>query len=183
MLMDNMLQFSSAQAITATANSTYAIDLLTGAKLTIASDNFVTGAAGNNVIGNASVFGEDLGLGRGLGSPKIVVSSGSGTPGAATSLVIGVQGAVDPGASGAVSGLTWVPYIQTRAIPLASILASSRLASIAWPKREIQQALPRFISLFYTVAGSNFTGLTVNADVTLGPDDAAGTLGQYPSNY
>lgn len=182
MLMDANLQFSNAQAITATAISTYAIDLLTGAKLTNASDNFTTGA-GSNVIGNASVFGEDLGLGRGLGEPKIVVSSGAGTPAAATSLVIAVQGAVDPGSSGAVSGLSWVPYIQTRAIPLASILASSRLASIAWPKREIQQSLGRFISLNYTVAGSNFTGLTVYADVTLGPDDAVNTLGQYPSNF
>ena len=182
MLMDNQLQFSNAQAITATAASTYTIDLLTGDKLTTASDNFVTGA-GSNVIGNSTVFGEDLGIGRGKGTPRIVVTSGAGTPAAADSLVIAFRGAADPGASGAVSGLTMIPYIQTRAIPLASILASTRLASFDWPKREIQAALPRFVNLGYTVAGSNFTGLTVYADVTLGPDDGNGTLGQYSSNY
>ncbi len=182
MLMDNNLSFSSAQAITASAASTYTIDLLTGQKLTTASDNFVTGA-NSNVIGNATVFGEDLGIGRGKGTPRIVVSSGAGTPAAATSLVIAFQGAADPGASGAVSGLSMIPYIQTRAIPLASILASSRLASFDWPMREVKAALPRFVNLGYTVAGSNFTGLTVYADVTLGPDDATNTLGQYPGNF
>ena len=67
--------------------------------------------------------------------------------------------------------------------PLAALTASTRLATIRWPKREVGQGLPRFVNLGYIVSGSNFTGLTVTADITLGPDDATGTLGQYPSNY
>lgn len=180
MLLDKQIQLSAAQAITATAASTNTYDQLTGNSVATGAGTYTVPP--NWIIGNATVFGEDLGLGRGVGEPKFVVSTGSGTPAAATSLQIVVQGAVDNG-GGTIAGLTFIPYIETRGIPLASILASSRIASIAWPKREVGQALPRFINLNYVVVGSNFTGLTVNADVTTGPDDATGTLGQYASNY
>ncbi|MFZ5559104.1 MAG: hypothetical protein ACOZDY_20700, partial [Pseudomonadota bacterium] len=50
-----------AQAVTATAQSTNAYDLFTGNTIAVASGAYST----NGIIGNASVFGEDLGLGRG----------------------------------------------------------------------------------------------------------------------
>jgi hypothetical protein len=178
MLNDQNLVLSSAQAITATALSTNAYDMLTGNTLSATSAAYST----NAIIGNASVFGEDLGLGRGIGTPMIEVFSGSGTPGAATSLQIAAVGAPDAG-SGNTSGLTFTPYIETGAIPLASILASSRLASFALPRRQVGQALPRFIAIDYTVVGTNFTGLTVNAFINLGDTSAQGTLGNYASNY
>lgn len=177
-LMDQNLVLSSAQAITATARSTNAYDLLTGNALAVTGAAYTT----NAIIGNASVFGEDLGLGRGVGTPSVEVFSGAGTPGAATSLNISFDGAVDAG-TGNTSGLTWTTYIQTGAVPLASILASSRLAAFDWPRRQVASALPRFISLNYTVVGANFTGLTVNSYVNLGGTSAQATLGQYASNY
>src|SRR5437868_3521310 len=139
MLADQNLVLSSAQAITATAQSTLAYDLFAGGTLLVSS-----GAAGGayttvGIIGNASVFGEDLGLGRGKGTPSIEVFSGSGTPAAATSLDIQLQGAVDAG-TGQTNGLTYVAYIGTEAIPLASILASSRLASFDFPRRRVGAA-------------------------------------------
>lgn len=177
-LMDQNLVLSSAQAITATAQSTNAYDILNGNTLAVASGAYTT----NAIIGNATVFGEDLGLGRGKGTPQIEVFSGAGTPAAATSLDIQLQGAPDAG-TGNTSGVTYVAYIGTEAIPLASILASSRLARFDFPQRRVGAALPRFIALNYVVAGSNFTGLTVNAYVNLGGTSAQSTLGQYPSNY
>ena len=178
MLADQNLVLSSAQAITATAQSTNAYDILNGGTLAVASGAYTT----NAIIGNATVFGEDLGLGRGVGTPTIEVFSGAGTPITATSLDIQLQGAVDPG-TGNTSGCTYVAYIGTEAIPLASILASNKIATFDWPRREITQALPRFVSLNYTVVGSNFTGLTLTSYINIGGGNAQDTLGQYASNY
>jgi hypothetical protein len=177
-LMDQNLLLSSAQAITATAQSTNAYDILNGGTLAVASGTYTT----NAVIGNASEFGEDLGLGRGKGTPAIEVFSGSGTPAAATSLQIAAQGAPDAG-TGNTSGVTYVTYLETGAIPIASILASNRLAAFDFPRRQVGAALPRFIALDYIVVGSNFTGLTVNAYINLGGTSAQSSLGQYASNY
>jgi hypothetical protein len=178
-LMDQNLVLSSAQAITATARSTLAYDLLTGNTLASASGAYTSG---NSIIGNASVFGEDLGLGRGVGTPQVEVFSGAGTPAAATSLNIAFEGAIDAG-TGNTSGVTYTTYIQTGTIPLASILASNRLARFDWPQKQVRAANPRFISLNYTVAGANFTGLTVTAYINLGGTSAQDQLGQFAANY
>lgn len=177
-LQDQNLVLSSAQAVTATARSTLAYDLLKGNSLASASGAYTS----NDIIGNASVFGEDLGLGRGRGTPTVEVFSGAGTPAAATSLNISFEGAIDAG-TGNTSGVTYTPYISTGAIPLASILASNRLAVFDWPARRVRAAMPRFVSLNYTVAGANFTGLTLTAYINLGGTSAQDSLGQYASNY
>lgn len=176
--MDQNLVLSSAQAVTATARSTLAYDLLKGNTLAAAAGAYTS----NDIIGNASVFGEDLGLGRGKGTPAIEVFSGAGTPAAATSLEISFEGAPDAG-TGNTSGVTYVPYVQSGPILLASILASNRLWYVDWPMRQVRAALPRFVSLNYTVAGSNFTGLTLTAYIHLGGMTAQDTLGKYASNY
>jgi hypothetical protein len=177
-LQDQNLVLSSAQAITATAQSTNAYDILTGNTIAVTGGAYTT----NAIIGNASTFGEDLGLGRGVGTPSVEVFSGAGTPAAATSLQIALQGGPD-GGTGNTSGVTYTTYIETGAIPLASILSSSRLAAFDLPRRQERSALPRFYALDYIVVGTAFTGLTVNAYINLGGTSAQNTLGQYPSNY
>ena len=136
----------------------------------------------NATIGNAATFGEDLGLGRGVGTPAIEVFSGAGTPAAATSLQIAAQGAPDAG-TGNTTGLTFTTYIETGAIPLASILSSVRLAAFDFPRKQVGAANPRFIAIDYIVVGSAFTGLTVTAYINLGGTSAQAQLGQYASNY
>lgn len=181
MLNDQNMVLSSAQAITATAASTNTYDIEIGNTVTTTFT-----PSPNAIIGNATYFGEDLGLGRGVGTPTIQVFSGAGTPAAATSLQIALQGAPMNNtafASGNVSDLVFVTYIETRGIPLASILSSIRLAEFDLPRREIGQALPRFYNLNYIVAGPNFTGLTVNAYINLGNTSAQTTLGQYAANF
>jgi hypothetical protein len=176
--MDQNLLLSNAQVITATAQSTNAYDILTGNTILVASGAYTT----NAIIGNATVFGEDLGLGRGPGTPTIEVFSGSGTPAAATSLQIALQGAPDAG-TGNTSGVTYTTYLETGAIPLASILASNRLAAFDLGRVQVKAAFPRFLALDYIVVGANFTGLTVNAYINLGGTSAQSALGQYASNY
>lgn len=178
MLADQNLVLSSAQAITATALSTNAYDILNGGTLASATGAYTS----NSIIGNASTFAEDLGLGRGVGTPQIEVFSGSGTPAAATSLQIALQGAPDAG-TGNTSGVTYTTYIETGAIPLASILASNRLAAFDLARVQVKAAYPRFLALDYIVVGSNFTGLTVTAYINLGGTSAQAALGQYASNY
>lgn len=180
-LQDQNLVLSNAQAVTATAASTNTYDLETG--LLVTTTFTKTPAA---IIGNATYFGEDLGFGRGKGTPAIEVFSGSGTPAAATSLQVSFQGAPMNNtafASGNVSDLTFTPYIQTGAIPLASILASSRICVFDYPARQVKIGMPRFVNLNYIVAGSNFTGLTLTSYINLGGTSAQDTLGQYASNY
>lgn len=179
MLLDQNLSLSQAQAVTVTSPSTFTYDILKGNSLNTATGTYAVPS--NDIIGNTAFFGEDLGGGRGLGEPVFVVSSGAAAPAGATSLQIAVQGAPDNG-GGTIAGLAFTTYVSTGAIPMASILASSRLARLAWPRRAVGAALPRFINLLYTVVGGPFTGLVVNADVTLGPDDS-GTVPQYPSNF
>jgi hypothetical protein len=135
-LQDQNLVLSSNQQITATAQSTSAYDILTGNALPVTGAPYQT----NAIIGNAASFGEDLGLGRGVGTPQIEVFSGPGTPAAATSLTIQAQGAPDA-LTGNTSGLAYVVYQQTGPIPLASILASNRLAAFDFPRRQVGAAM------------------------------------------
>jgi hypothetical protein len=178
-LMDQNLVLSSGQAITTTALSTFTYDILNSALLNSAAGTYTVPP--NSIIGNATFFGEDLGLGRGMGTPAIEVFSGAGTPAAATSLQIALQGAPDNG-GGTIAGLTFTPYIETGAKPLASILSSSRLTAFDFPRRQEGSGMPRFINLNYIVVGA-FTGLTVTSYINLGGTSAQSTLGQYASNY
>lgn len=179
MLLDAKLQFSNAQAITADADSTYFYDQLTGDQNTTTFDK-----SPKNTFGNATYFGEDLGIGQGMGTPRVVVSTGT-VFATIVDLTIKFQGAPNNAtaqASGNRSDLVFVTYIQTPAIALALLTANTRIASFDWPMRKTGQGLPRFVQLNYDVNTSATTG-TVTADVTLGPDDATGTLGQYPSGF
>jgi hypothetical protein len=180
MLNDQNTVLSSAQSITATAVSTNTYDILQGLSLSSSGGTYT--APPNATIGNASFFGEDLGLGRGVGTPQVVGFTGAGTPGTATSLTVQLQGAVDNG-GGTIAGLTFTPYIQTRTILLASIIASRRLFAFDFPRRQEGDGLPRFIQLNYVVGGANFTGLTLTSYINLGETSAQATLGQYASNY
>lgn len=182
MLMDINLEFSASQAVTATATSTNAYDLEVGLAITTTFTKVPPA-----VIGNATFFGMDLGMGKGQGTPYVVCKNVNANNAAtATSLTVAFQGAPMNNtalSSGNRSDLAFVTYIQTGTLGVALLTAGSEFASFAWPQRQLAAALPRFVQLNYTVAGSNFTNLTVTADVSLGDDSAQNTLGQYPSNY
>lgn len=181
-MLDAALQFSAAQAITASAQSTNFYDQLTGQTLTTT----YTPTPGNVIWPvTETYFGEDLGIGKGPGTPRVIVSTGT-VFATLTSLQIQFQGAPENStshSSGNRSDLTFVTYIQTDTIALALLTANTRIASFDWPMRKTGQALPRFVQLNYVVGGSNATTGTVNADVTLGDDDANNALQNYGRNF
>ena len=180
-LQDMNLVLSDGQALTATAASTYVYDALLGTRITT---TFNTAAPA--IIGNATYFGEDLGLGRGVGTPSVEVFSGPGTPITSTGLTIALEGAPNNAtaqASGLVSDLAFVIYIQEDEMLLALILPSIRLCQFDLPRRKVGSALPRFYRLLYTVDSASFAGLTLYAYINLGGTSAQTTLGQYAANY
>lgn len=182
MMLDNQLFFSDGQAITASAQSTNFYDQLTGDKNTTSFSTSPAASWGPN----ATFFGEDLGIGQGMGTPRIVVTTGAAAFATLTSLQVQFQGAPNnptAQASGLRSDLVFVTYIQTDTIAVALLLASTQIASFDWPMRKAGQALPRFVQLNYVVAGSNATAGSLKAAVTLGPNDGQNTMGQYPSGY
>jgi hypothetical protein len=185
-LMDQNTYFTATtgapQAVTATAVSTDTYDILQGLMLNTSAGTYTVPP--NAIIGNASFFGEDLGGGRGVGTPTVEVYNVSTTaPTGATSLQVQLQGAPDNG-GGTISGLTFTPYIMSQVIPIASILAPRLVCAFDFPKRSPDNTgLPRFINLNYVVAGSNFANLSLNSYINLGYTQAQSTLGQYPANY
>lgn len=180
MLMDKNLQMSNAQAITATALSTNAIDLLAG--VAVGSGGAFTTPA--SIIGNATTFGMDFGEGMQAGIPRVVGTAiAAFTAAGAATLQVQFQGVADPG-NGTLAGAGWVTYGQTDTIAKTLLTASTRIFSFDWPMRKIGQALPRFVVLNYVVATGPFTAGTMTADIAMGgSDDAVGTLQQYPANF
>jgi hypothetical protein len=178
-MLDASLQFSNAQAITATAQSTNFYDLLTGASGTT---TYATAPANIIPITETS-FGEDLGIGKGPGTPRIIGSVIQAFNNLTTLQVQFQGGPQDAGNSGNRSAVTFATYIQTDTIALALLTANTRIFSFDWPMRKIAQALPRFVQLNYVVVGTAPTAGTVTADVTLGDDDATNTLQQYGRNF
>lgn len=179
-MLDARLQFSSSQAVTASAASTYFYDQLTGDQ-----DTTTFNTSPNDVWGQATYFGEDLGIGKGLGTPRVVVNVGTAFA-TLTSLQIAFQGAPNNSTaqtSSNRSDLTFATYIETDAIVTSLLTANTRIAAFDWPMRKTGQALPRFVQLDYIVAGSAATAGTITADVTLGDDDAQTTLSQLSNNY
>lgn len=177
MLLDVNLQFSNAQAITITAPSSGVYDEALG---TMSTGLTYTNPVGV-IFGNGSAFDNDLGIGAGPGTPRVVVSSGPNAFLSGVSMRIQFQGAPD-NLGGTFAGLTWTTYIQTDDILLAALIANTRLASFDWPIRKVGVPAPRFIRLNYVTSGT-FTAGVVNADLTLGGDDAQAGIPIAAANY
>jgi len=165
---DNTLVLSTAQAITVSASSSSIYDI-TGAG---------SGNAPNQIIGNATVFGADLGIGGGVATPYLLmnvtaafVSGGGGT------LQVGVQAAIDSASSPG----TYTTIVQTGLFTAAQLSAGQNLL-IPLPPVTIGEALPRFYRVYYTVATAVFSAGKVTSVILLNPPAGkAGTL--YPNNF
>jgi hypothetical protein len=180
-MLDANLQFSNAQALTAAADSTNFYDQLNGSMGTTT----FTPSPSNIFSVNQTFFGEDLGIGKGPGTPRVQVNTGTAFL-TVTTIQVQFRGAPENAtahASGNRSDLAFVIYMQTDTIALALLTANTRIASFDWPMRKTGAGLPRFIDLHYAITGSSATAGTLTADVTLGDEDAQSTLNQYGSNY
>lgn len=168
----------SALTITSSAvRSTGILDLATGLMNTGS-----TYAAAPLTIGNATVFGEDLGVG--FMRMQMSAFTGAAAFVGGTSLNIAIQGAVDA-SSGTypanLSGLTWLTYAETGAVLTAQLVANGQIRLPDWPHRQIGDALPRFISLLFTPAGTFSAGTIATAGMFM--PSYANPVGLYPSGF
>jgi hypothetical protein len=175
MYRDNLLTFSAAQAITATAASTTIVDL-TG---------FGSGTAPNLSFGTGTVYGADMGIGDGMATPKVWVGVGT-TFLTLTSLNVAAQFAPDNGSN---APGTYITYAETGAIPVADLVAGATIGTFDFPQMPAKidgvltdYPMPRFMRLNYTVAGSNATAGTVNAFIAIQRDSQLAAA-NYPSNF
>lgn len=159
MIIDNSLVFSNGQAITATTASATAVDLSGGTNFT---------------YGNATRFGEDLGIGDGGALPKIAAYIGTAplTTNSAT-LQIAFQGSTD--------STNWDTYVETPAVAAANLTAGAKVAAFDWPHRATGASLPRYVRLYYTVGTGAFTTGTIFAAIVLQRDDWPAKY--YPNNF
>jgi len=145
----------SAQAITSsTVISTGIYDLATGLMNT--GSTYATSPIND---GNATYYGEDLGI----GPKRLMMYAAIGTAFAGgTSLNIAIQAAVDTQGSGNFSGLTFQTIAETGAIPLANLTASNSYIPLPdIPRRAAGQKLYRFLQLAYIPVGT-FTAGTIS---------------------
>jgi len=166
MILDNNLVFSSAQAMTTDSDTrSQIIDLATGVALATTATTYST--TPNLSWGRASVFGEDLGIGNGIGKPRVWVSVATlFTTGNAATLNIAFQTGLDPG-TGTISGITWTTAIETGPMAVSLLTANARIAAFDVPRRAPGAALPRFWSLLYDIATGQWTAGALNAYIAL----------------
>lgn len=169
MILDALLQFSSAQAITATAVSTNIIDL------------GVTSGIPSSASGGGA---RDIGIGDDPAMKLLVQVITTFTSGGAGTLQIALQGAVDNGAGAPAAFSTWW---TSPAYALATLNAGSRLFDMDMPRPPDGIAIPRFLQMNYINATAVFTGGTISSFIVLDRDDQIyqGTdnsiLGGYPA--
>ena len=169
MFADNSLAFSSnwstPQAITATANSTNVIDI-TGAG---------SGNAPSMIGGNGGTLGEDYGLGDGVTTPYLYLTVSTAGTGSGTLTVL-IEAAPDNGSN---APGTWSQLYESTAFVGTSLTGGSVLL-VPLPPRLPGEALPRFYRLVYTVSGT--LTVSVLSGLVLNPPSAL-TGGQYPNNF
>ena len=148
-------QFSNAQAITATANSTNVFD--------------VTGAGSGNapaMIGAGGVntaMGVDIGAGDGMAIPEVQVIITAVTTVTGT-LTIALQAAPD---NGSYSPGTYESIYTSAAFTGATQLFAGAVLTFQVPPIPPGLALPRFYRLVYTVGSS--ISLVLSANLLLNP--------------
>lgn len=178
MIIDNNLVFSSSLTLTtdSTTNS-YVLDLATGQMLTGTTYTVTP----NLSYGNATYFGEDMGIGD-VAIPIFVNIGTAFTTGNAATLNVQVAGGPQAGVTGTISSdVTFAVYVETGAIA-ASLLTANANIKLYYPHRKVGASLPRFIRLQYALATGQWTAGTINmAAIVLNRDDWASGL--YPSNF
>jgi len=151
MILDALLRFSNAQVITATAVSDNVIDL------------GITSGIPSSANGGGA---RDIGVGDDP-AMKLLVQVGTAFA-TLTSLAVALQGAIDDGTGNPASFSTWW---TSPAVAVASLVAGARLLDMDMPRPPQGIAVPRYLRLNYTVAGSNATAGTLNSYIVLDRDD------------
>ena len=160
------------------------LSLVAGAGLSIPSMVFDllgagVGVAPPNIIGNATTFGEDPGVG-GV-RPELNITIGTALAGAAgLMLKAALQGAADQGAAGNYQPSTWTDIASQDSISLANGVAGAVIARFPFLPTMPASLRPRFLRLLFSPmtatalpSGAFTAGTIASALVTMVRDDQA----------
>lgn len=137
------------------------------------------GTPPQNIIGNRTLFGADVGIGGLRPQLEVLISTAFATGNAAT-LNVQFQGA--PDTVGTNQPGAWTTLVETGPIAVASLTLGQILARFDFPPAFPPNFSPRYLRLnFVTPAGTNFSAGAVQAPVTMVRDDQANKF--MPSNY
>lgn len=161
MILDALLQFSSGQDLSQTANdypSTNVIDFGIG---TSTAPAIPTNAQGGGV--------RDMGIGDNPALKLFVSVVQAFTSAGAATLQVHIEGAPDDGAGAPGSYVRWY---SSPIYALATIaVVGARLLDIDFPRPPAGVPVPRFVRLNYTIADATTTAGTVNAYLVLDRQD------------
>lgn len=152
------------------------LSLISGANVPVPSPGIIdlmgsgVGTAPPNIIGSATVFGQDPGVGA--FRPEINVIVGTALVGS-TSINTALQYAVDSGAAGGYLPGTWNTVAETGAIAIANLTANQVIARFPFLPAFPPGTLPRYLRLLFTPVGTTTAGTILSAIVTLVRDDQA----------
>lgn len=119
------------------------------------------GVAPTSIIGNATLFGTDMGIGGLRPELDVAIGAAAVTANAAT-LNLALQAAPDTGAAGNYQPGTWQTLVETGALTAAQLTANQIIARFPWLPVFPQTLRPRFLRLLGQIpAGTNFTGGTI----------------------
>jgi hypothetical protein len=130
------------------------------------------GTAPTNIIGTATTFGTDFGIGDDRALLECVVGAALTTADGCT-LNVAMQAAPDQGAGGSYQPGAWQTLVETGPLTAAQCPANTRVARFDWPPAFPENLQPRYMRLLFQVpSGLNFTGGTIAwAIPTLTRDD------------
>ena len=130
------------------------------------------GTPPQNIIGNRTVFGADVGIGGIRPQLEVLVTTAFATAGAAT-LNVQFQAAIDTGAAGNYQPGTWVTLVETGVIAVANLGLGVKLARFDFPPAFPENLNPRYLRLNFVIGTSFFSAGAVQAPVTIVRDDQA----------
>lgn len=140
------------------------------------------GQAPQNIIGNAALFGSDMGIGAIKPQVEVVIGTLPVTANAAT-LNIAFQGAPDTGLAGGYQPGAWQTLVETGPMTVAQLPSGQIVARFDFPPAFPANLNPRYLRLLAQVpAAENFTAGTISsAVVTMVRDDLSNKF--TPNNY
>lgn len=175
MFLDNLIQFSSAQAVASTTTSAGTYDV-TGAGVSVTPN-----MAGGVTSTSGTLIGFDIGAGDGAQIPEVYWNVTTAfTSAAGASLAIQLQASAD---SGNNTPALWQTVIQTPPIPVAQLAANTngqfQVPPVPPGFGEVQ---PRFYRLNYVVSSSTFSAGAISANLVINPQQST-KIQLYPSNF
>jgi hypothetical protein len=130
------------------------------------------GTAPQNIIGNRTLFGTDLGIGQ--PRPQIQVNTNVAFATSAGALLsIAFQGAPDTGVGGGYQPGAWTSILNQDGLTIAELAALSIVFREDWPAALPANLNARYYRLLFTPSAAYTAGSIGSALVTMGRDDQA----------